>query len=72
MIDFIARLLSPIFLPMGVSYADLLLYLNAVSGYLLVGAIALVLMLGVLVLAGKLKKAGAPLYGFSQSSRFLL
>lgn len=56
MIDFIAKLLSPIILPMGVSYADLLLYLNAVSGYLLIGAIALVVMLGILFLACKLKK----------------
>lgn len=56
MIDLIAELLSPVILPMGVSYADLLFYLNAISGYLLIGAIALVLLLGVLILACKLKK----------------
>lgn len=56
MMEFITKLLSPIILPMGVSYADLLFYLNAVSGHLLIGAIALVLTLGVLILACRLKK----------------
>ena len=40
MIEFLANLVSPIFVPMGVSYADLLKYLNDMGSYLLAGGIA--------------------------------
>lgn len=56
MIDFLAELLSPILLPLGVSYADLVFYLGAVSPYLLLGAAALIVMLLVMILACKIKK----------------
>lgn len=56
MIDMLAKWMSSILLPMGVSYADLLFYLNAVSGYLLIAAIALVVLIVVLVAAIKVKK----------------
>ena len=56
MIDFLAKLISPLILPMGVSYADLLFYLNAVSNYLLIGGIALFMLILILFLARKAKK----------------
>ena len=55
-IELLAKLVSPLILPMGVSYADLLFYLNAMSGYLLAGGIALILLLLILIFAHKLKK----------------
>lgn len=56
MIDILAKWLSPILLPMGVSYADLLFYLNAVSKYLLLFAAAVVILVIVLIVARKVKK----------------
>lgn len=56
MIEFLANLVSPIFVPMGVSYADLLKYLNDMGSYLLAGGIALVILIVVMILAKFLKK----------------
>ena len=56
MSELLAKLLSPIFLPMGVSYADLLFYLDAVSVYLLVLLAAFVIMLAVMFIARRVKK----------------
>ena len=44
MIEMLAKLISPILLPMGVSYADLLFYLNAVSNYLLIVLAAVIVL----------------------------
>ena len=57
MIEKLAELVSPILLPMGVSYADILFYLNAISNYLLIGLAALVILVAVLIAAVKVKKA---------------
>ena len=56
MIEKLANLVSPILLPMGVSYADILFYLNAISNYLLIGLAALVILVAVLIAAVKVKK----------------
>ena len=56
MIEKLAELVSPILLPMGVSYADILFYLNAISNYLLIGLAALVILVAVLIAAVKVKK----------------
>ena len=56
MIEKLADLVSPILLPMGVSYADILFYLNAISNYLLIGLAALVILVAVLIAAVKVKK----------------
>ncbi len=56
MVEFLANLLSAILLPMGVSYADILVYLNASSTYLLVLAIGLVAAIVLMVLVHFLKK----------------
>ena len=47
MITILANLLKPVVIPMGVSEADLLYYLNAVSGYLT----ALLVLLALAVVA---------------------
>ena len=56
MVDFLAKLLGPIFEPMGVSQADLVSYLNMVKGYVWVILGALALMVVVLFLAHFAKK----------------
>lgn len=56
MIELLANLLSPVLLPMGVSRADLLFYLNTLSGYLAVIGIAFLVMAAVLIGAVKVKK----------------
>ncbi len=56
MVNFLAKLLSPIFGAMGVSEADLLMYLDMVKGYVWVILIALLLMIAALILAIFVKK----------------
>lgn len=56
MIEKLADLVSPILLPMGVSYADILFYLNAISNYLLIVLAAFVVLAAVLIAAVKVKK----------------
>lgn len=56
MIEKLADLVSPILLPMGVSYADILFYLNAISNYLLIVLAAFVILAAVLIAAVKVKK----------------
>lgn len=54
--DFLAQWLSPIFLPMGVSYADLVIYIDTLLPYILYVLGALLLMLIIFILAHKLKR----------------
>ena len=56
MITILANLLKPVVIPMGVSEADLLYYLNAVSGYLT--ALLVLLALVVVVMVGSSKDKG--------------
>lgn len=56
MTNLLAKLLSPILSPMGVSQADLLSYLELCIGYVYVILFFLVAMIVVLVAAGKAKK----------------
>lgn len=56
MLDFLARVLGPIFLSMGVSEADLQAYLNQLSGYVYFILAALLVMIIVLIAAVKVKK----------------
>ena len=56
MVGFLAKLLSPIFGPMGVSEADLNMYIGMVQGYVWVILIALLAMIVVLILAKFAKK----------------
>lgn len=56
MIDILVKILSPIFLPMGVSIADLTFYLKEVSRYVFVLVLALILMIIVMTAAVKVKK----------------
>ncbi len=56
MVEFLAKILGPIFGSMGVSEADLLMYLGMVKGYVWVILIALVLMIAALILAAFAKK----------------
>ena len=58
MIDILVKILSPIFLPMGVSIADLTFYLKEVSRYVFVLVLALILMIIVMTAAVKVKKDG--------------
>lgn len=57
MIELLAKPLSAILLPMGVSYADILVYLNASSNYLLAILLALVILVIVLLAARKVRKS---------------
>lgn len=56
MTEFLANLVSPLLTPMGVSKADLLVYIGAISGKLLIGGIALLALVGVLIGAHWIKK----------------
>lgn len=56
MVDILAKLLAPVLLPMGVSQADLVSYLNAVSGYLYVILASVLILILVLIGAVKIKK----------------
>ncbi len=56
MIDFLAGILGPIFTGLGVSEADLQMYLTQLSGYVYFILAALIAMIVVLVLAMKVKK----------------
>ena len=56
MITILANLLKPVVIPMGVSEADLLYYLNAVSGYLTALLVLLALVVVVMIGAIKIKK----------------
>ena len=56
MIDFLANLLKPIVIPMGVSEADLLYYLNASSSYITAVLLAFVIMIIIMFAASKVKK----------------
>lgn len=56
MIELVAKLLSKFLLPMGVSYADILVYLNAASNYLLVIVLALVILVIALIAEKRVKK----------------
>ena len=56
MTEIVAKLVSPILLPMGVSYADLLVYISSLQNYIYVGLAALLLLIAVLILAKKAKK----------------
>ena len=56
MVGLLAKLLSPIFTPMGVSEADLNTYIGMVQGYVWVILLALVAMIVVLVVAKFAKK----------------
>lgn len=56
MIEIVAKLVSPILLPMGVSYADLLVYISSLMNYIYIGLAAIVVLIVVLILARKAKK----------------
>lgn len=56
MLNFLARVLGPIFTGMGVSEADLQAYLNQLSGYVYFILAALLVMIVVLIVAVKVKK----------------
>ena len=56
MIDVLTKLLTPVLEPMGVSEADLVLYLNLVSNHLLAIAAAFVVMIIILIAAKKVRK----------------
>lgn len=56
MINFLAKVLGPIFAGLGVSEADFQAYLTQLSGYVYAIVALLVVMIVVLVLAGKAKK----------------
>ena len=56
MVGFLAKLLSPIFGPLGVSEADLNMYIGMVQGYVWVILIALLAMIVVLIVAKFAKK----------------
>ena len=56
MTKFLADLVSPILTPMGVSKADLMVYIDALSGKLLIGAAAILALIIVLIAAHWIKK----------------
>ena len=56
MVNLLAKLLSPIFGPMGVSEADLLTYIGMVQNYVWIILIALAVMIVVLIAASAAKK----------------
>ena len=56
MTEFLANLVSPLLTPMGVSKADLTVYIDALSGKLLIGGIALLVLVAVLIAARWIKK----------------
>ena len=56
MAESLAKLVSPILTPMGVSYADLLVYINQLGIYIAVFAIALLAVIAVMIGAHWIKK----------------
>lgn len=56
MIELLTNLISPLLVPMGVSYADLEIYIDSIKWYLLAGFIAFLLMILIIILARKAKK----------------
>lgn len=56
MIDFLAKVLGPVFVNYGVSEADFQAYLTQLSGYVYFAVVLLVVLIAVLVLAQKAKK----------------
>ncbi len=56
MIDLMAQLLSPVILPMGVSYADLVLYLEILAPYLLGILAAFIMLLLVIFFVRRIRK----------------
>ncbi len=72
MIDLLAQLVSPIFLPMGVSYADLVFYLETLFPWLLGLLAAFIVMLLVLLLARKFKKGWRGFAALQSVALFLL
>ncbi|MBQ8082152.1 MAG: glycoside hydrolase family 3 C-terminal domain-containing protein [Clostridia bacterium] len=56
MTNFLVNMVSPILTPMGVSKADLAVYIEAISGKLLIGGAALLALIAVLIGAHWIKK----------------
>lgn len=56
MAEFLANLISPLLIPMGVSYADLVVYIRQLSAYLLIGGGTLLLVIAVMIGAHWLKR----------------
>lgn len=56
MIEFLAKMISPLLVPMGVSYADLVFYIDTMKWYLAAGFAALIIMILIMILARKAKK----------------
>lgn len=56
MIEFIAKVLGPVFVSYGVSEADFQAYLTQLSGYVYFGIVAIVALIAVLIMAQKAKK----------------
>ncbi len=56
MTEFLANLISPLLVPMGVSYADLVVYINQLGGYLAVLAGVLLAVIAVMIGAHWMKK----------------
>ncbi len=71
MADLLSKLLSPIFEPMGVSQADLAMYLDMVKGYVWIILIALVLMIVVLIAAHWAKKGKRHLWRWNAVIAFI-
>ena len=72
MVNLLAKLLSPIFGPMGVSEADLLTYIGMVQNYVWVILIALVAMIVVLIAASRAKKGTKGVIRWNAVLAFLL
>lgn len=56
MTEFLANLISPLLVPMGVSYADLVVYINQLGTYLAVLAGALLVVIAIMIGAHWMKK----------------
>ena len=72
MVNLLAKLLSPIFGPMGVSEADLLTYIGMVQNYVWVILIALAVMIVVLIAASRAKKGTKGVIRWNAVLAFLL
>jgi beta-glucosidase len=72
MAEFLANLISPVLIPMGVSYADLLVYINQLGPYLAIGGAALLLLIAVLIGAHWMKKGWRAFARIQAAIGFLL
>ena len=72
MAEFLANLAAPLLQPMGVSYADLVVYIRQLGPYLAIGGAALLILIGVLIGAHWIKNGWKAFARIQAAIGFLL